>query len=308
MFSLARGLRDVSMTAEKVVAARLSVFSNTLLVVLKLGVGLWTGSVAILSEAVHSATDLLAALIAFFAVRTSDLPPDKEHPYGHGKAESVSGALEALLIFGAAVFIIVEAVRALRDKEPPRALGWGIAVMAGSALVNIFVARYLYGVARRTDSLALRADAQHLSIDVWTSLGVVAGLTLVHLTGLAFLDSLVALVIALVIIHAAYHLTRDAVAPLMDSVLPADEVRVVEDLMRGDRRVLGFHKLRTRKSGSQRHIDVHIQVNDDLTLREAHALTEELEDRVRGALPNAEVVIHTEPYEEERRHHEENPH
>jgi cation diffusion facilitator family transporter len=163
-------------------------------------------------------------------------------------------------------------------------------------------------VARRTDSLALLADAHHLSVDVWTSLGVVAGLAAVRLTGQAFFDPVVALVIALFIIRTAWGLTRDALAPLIDSVLPEAEVRAVENVMKADARVLGFHKLRTRKSGSQRHVDVHIQVDDELTLREAHALTEELEDRVRDVLPNAHVMIHTEPYEEERRHHQETPH
>lgn len=292
----------------KVAAARLSIVSNTLLTLLKLLVGLWTGSVAILSEAVHSAIDLVAALIAFFAVRASDRPPDENHPYGHGKLESLSGAAEALLIFGAAAFIVAEAARALGGGHAPRELGWGIVVMAVSAVINTLVARRLFAVARREDSLALRADAQHLSVDVWTSLGVVGGLGLVRLTGWPSWDPIVALAIAAMIAGTAYRLTREALAPLLDSVLPEAEVRAVEEVMRADRRVLGFHKLRTRKSGSHRHIDVHIQVDDDLTLREAHTLTEELEDRVRDALPNAHVMIHTEPYEEERRHHEENPH
>ena len=296
------------MVAEKVGAARLSVVSNTLLTLLKLGVGLWTGSVAILGEAVHSASDLVASLIALFAVRASDAPPDEMHPFGHGKFESVSGALEALLIFGAGAYIVFEAARALVEGTSPHGLGWGMAVMALSAVVNTLIARHLFAVARRTDSLALEADAHHLSIDVWTSLGVVAGLLLVRLTGLPVFDPLAALVIAGFIFRTAYRLTREALLPLTDSVLPPAEVRAVEDVFKEDRRVLGYHKLRTRKSGSQRHIDVHIQVDDDMSLRAAHALTEELEDQVRDALPNAHVTIHTEPYEEERRHQEEVPH
>lgn len=296
------------MAAEKVRAARLSVLSNTLLVVLKVVVGTWTGSVAILSEAVHSATDLLAAMIALFAVRVSDAPPDKEHPYGHGKYESVSGVLEALLIIGAAVYIFVEALQALIGRQRPQELGWGIGVMALSAVVNTLVARHLFAVANRTDSLALRADAQHLSVDVWTSLGVALGLFVVRLTGLAWLDALVALFIAGFIVQAAIQLTRDALAPLIDSVLPETEVRAIEEVFNREARVLSFHKLRTRKSGSQRHVDVHIQVDDEMSLREAHALTEALEDQVRDVLAGAQVMIHTEPFEEERRHHQEIPH
>lgn len=293
---------------DKVAAARLSVISNTALVVVKLIVGLSTGSVAVLSEAVHSATDLTAALIAFFTVRVSDAPPDKDHPYGHGKLESISGVVEALLILAAGVYIVYEAANALMQQRKPESVGWGIAVMALSAGVNTFVARRLFAVARRTDSLALEADAHHLSIDIWTSLGVVAGLALVGITGIPQFDAIVALIVACFIIRTAFDLTRNAVAPLLDSVLPESEVRAVEDLMAEDRRILSWHKLRTRKSGSQRHIDVHIQVDDDMSLRDAHRLTEELEDQMRELLPNVEVMIHTEPYEEEMRHHQETPH
>lgn len=301
--------RNVGMQRnEKVAAARLSILSNVVLVALKLAVGFSIGSVAVLSEAVHSATDLLAALIAFLAVRASDVPPDEQHPYGHGKVESVSGAIEALLILAAGVFIAVHAVQTLIAPPPAQGVGWGVAVMALSALVNTLVARRLFVVAQRTDSLALEADAHHLSVDVWTSLGVVIGLALVTLTGMPLFDPLVALIVAGFIVRTAYRLTRDAVAPLIDAGLPPAEVGSVENVLRADARVLGWHKLRSRKSGSQRHIDLHVQVDDEMSLREAHALTEDLEDRIRATLPNSEVVIHTEPFEEERRHHEEVPH
>ncbi len=295
-------------SGDKVRAARLSVVSNVVIVVLKLAVGIWTGSVAILSEAVHSASDLVAALIAFFAVRMSDAPADPEHPYGHGKVESVSGAVEALLIFGAGVYIVIEAGRALAGRHAPQSLGWGMAVMGVTAGANWFVSRHLMKVARRTDSLALEADAHHLSVDVWTSLGVVAGLAAVKWTGITLLDPLVALLIAAFVLRTAWRLTLDAFHPLVDSVLPMGELETVEKVLKDEARVLSFHKLRTRKSGSQRHVDVHIQVDDDMSLRDAHHLTEELEDRLRAALPNVEAIIHTEPFEEERRHHEEVPH
>jgi cation diffusion facilitator family transporter len=295
-------------TAAKIHAAQLSVLSNTLLVLFKLSVGLWIGSVAVLSEAVHSGTDLIAALVAFFAVRASDAPPDEKHPYGHGKMESISGVAEALLILGAGGYIIYAAVQALRYEHPPEKVGWGVAIMALSALVNSFVARHLFRIARATDSIALEADAHHLGIDVWTSLGVVIGLALVWGTGLHLFDPLVALAVAFFILRTGWRILRGAFSPLLDEQLPEEEVRAVESIMAGNREVLGWHKLRTRKSGSQRHVDVHIQVDDDMSLKEAHRLTEELEDAMREALPNLSVMIHTEPYEEEMRHHEENPH
>lgn len=294
--------------SEKVRAARLSVFSNSLLVLLKLMVGLSIGSVAVLSEAVHSATDLIAAVLAFFAVRASDAPPDTRHPYGHGKLESVAAVIEAILILAAGGYIIQHSVRALFDATPAQETGWGLAVMGFSALVNTLVARYLMRVAQRTESVALKADAHHLSIDVYTSLGVMSGLALVAMTGRSFFDPLVALLVAGFILKTGWDVLSAAFAPLVDERLPESEVRAVETLMDQHPEVLGWHKLRTRQSGSQRHIDVHIQVDDDMTLRDAHRVTEELEDQMRATLPNAHVMIHTEPFEEEMRHHKEVPH
>ena len=293
---------------EKIAAAQLSVVSNTLLVALKLAIGLMTGSVAVLSEAVHSATDLIAALIAYFAVRASTAPPDETHPYGHGKMESVSSMVEALLVIGAGVYIVVEAVQALRQEHPNPALGWGVAVMALSAVVNSLVARRLFTVARRADSSALEADAHHLSIDVWTSIGVVVGLGLVALTGWHWLDPMVGIVVAVFIFLTGWQIARGALLPLLDVRLPESELRAITGVLDGDPRILSWHKLRTRKSGATRHIDVHIQVDDSLSLRVAHELTEELEDQMRDTLPSVEVMIHTEPFEEEQRHHQETPH
>lgn len=297
-----------SQATEKIKAARLSIISNSVLVCLKLGVGLSIGSVAVISEAIHSATDLVASIIAFFAVRASDAPPDTEHPYGHGKMESVSGVGEALLILLAGGYIIFESVRALLSHRESEHVGWGIGVMVFSALVNIFIARYLFHVARTTDSLALEADAHHLNIDVWTSVGVVVGLALVAITGNHLFDPIVALLVALFILKTGWDILKRAFAPLVDERLPEAEIRRVEEVMINNPDILGWHKLRTRKAGSHRHIDVHIQVDDDMSLRDAHQLTEDLEDDIRAALPNVHVVIHTEPFEEEKRHHQENPH
>lgn len=298
----------VALGTEKIDAARLSVFSNTFLVALKLGVGLTIGSVAVLSEAVHSATDLIAALIAYFAIRASTAPPDETHPYGHGKVESVSSMVEALLVVGAGVYIVFEAIRALQHNEPTPALGWGVAVMVLSAVVNTVVARRLFDVARRADSAALKADAHHLSIDVWTSVGVVVGLGLVALTGWHWLDPLVGIMVAVFIFLTGWQIARGALSPLLDVRLPESELKAIVAVLDDDPRILSWHKLRTRKAGAQRHIDVHIQVDDGLSLRDAHELTEELEDQMRDTLPNVEVMIHTEPFEEEQRHHEETPH
>ena len=293
---------------EKVAAARLSVISNVLLVALKLVIGIQIGSVAVLSEAIHSGTDLVAAMISFFAVRAAGAPPDDDHPYGHGKLESLSCMAEALLIVTAGVLIVYEAMVAIERSNETPGFGWGMVTMIFSAVTNVLVARRLFTVARRTDSVALAADGQHLMIDVGTSVGVVVGLGAVALTGWRWLDPIVALIVAVFVFLTGWRIAAGATRLLLDTRLPDSEVQRIKAILDEDNRVLSWHKLRTRKAGWQRHVDVHVQVDDDMSLKAAHQLTEELEDRMRAALPNVEVIIHTEPYEEEMRHHQETPH
>jgi cation diffusion facilitator family transporter len=287
-------------------AALLSILSNVVLVAAKLVVGILSGSVSVLSEAVHSATDLVASLIAFFSVRASDTPPDAEHPYGHGKLEGITGLAEALLIFLAAFYIVYEAMSKLlgRHGEPPL-IDAGLAVMAVSAVTNFFLSRYLRRVAHETDSLALLADGEHLQTDVVTSVGVFAGLALTRITHLGWIDPVTGLCVALLIIHTAYRLTRHSMKPLLDARLPVEEEARIKNILNNDSRVLGYHKLRTRKSGSQRHADVHVLIDDDSTLVEAHDLSEELEDNIRTVLPETHINIHIEPYHAEMQHQQE---
>jgi cation diffusion facilitator family transporter len=284
-------------------AAAVSVASNASLVLLKLAVGLLSGSVSILSEAIHSANDLLAAVIAWFSVRTSDKAADREHPYGHGKIEGVSGAVEALLIVVAGVWIIVEAVKRIRHGGDVEHLGLGTAVMAVSVVVNILVSRHLFRIAKQEDSLALEADAHHLSTDVLTSLGVACGLAVVWSyrawsggsTALDIVDPIVAIAVALFILKIGVDLTRNAVGHLLDRGLPEEELQVIRGILQRHPSVLEWHSLRTRKSGSQRHIDVHVTMGDDATLSASHAAAREIEDDIRRALPPAHVVIHVDP-------------
>lgn len=300
-----RAVSGAGGTGEAVAAARLSIVSNSLLTLLKLGVGLTSGSVSVLSEAAHSGTDLVASWIAYFSVRASARPADDEHPYGHGKIESISGLTEALLIFAAAGYIVFEAVRRMMVHGRPPEVGAGLIVMGASTLVNTGISAYLFRVAKRADSLALRADAEHLRTDVYTSLGVFIGLALVRATHLAVLDAIAAICVACLIIGAAWRLSRSAIEPLLDTRLPAVDVAVITSILDRDPRVMGYHKLRTRKSGAARHVDAHILVDDQMSLVEAHDLTEQLEDEVRRRLPNAEVTLHTEPYRAELRHQHE---
>jgi cation diffusion facilitator family transporter len=283
--------------------ALLSVVSNSSLVIIKLIVGLVIGSVSVISEAIHSGVDLLAAIIALFSVKTSSLPADGKHPFGHGKIENISGTVEALLIFVAAGWIIWEAVDKLRDPRPLETVGWGVVVMLVSAAANTVVARMLFKVGTETDSIALMADGWHLRTDVYTSAGVMASLAVIWAAHLVFpdpdidwLDPVAAIGVACLIIKAAWDLTRQSAGGLMDETLPPEEEEEIRQLIRSQLpAVHGFHKLRTRKAGHYRFIEVHIQVDAKMSVEMAHALNDELTRRITEHFDNATVTVHTEP-------------
>jgi len=281
---------------DKVRAAHISVLSNSILVSIKLAVGIFMGSVAVLSEAIHSGLDLLASIIACYAVGKSGKPADDRHPYGHGKWENVSGVVEALLILAAAVYIVYEAAHRLMGGAEIAHLGLGTAVMAISALVNWFVSRYLFKVARQTRSMALEADAWHLRADVYTSLGVLAGLALIAITNITILDSIAAIAVALLIIKSSIELTISAMGDIFDVRLPAeDEAKIRDVLSRHEGNCIDFHRLRSRKSGSVRFIDMHIVVPRTWSIEEAHKESDRIESEIRLALPNTEIIIHLDP-------------
>ena len=280
----------------RVSTARLSVFSNSILMVLKLFVGMVTGSVSVVSEALHSGLDLVAALIAFLSVRQAAKPPDETHRYGHGKIENVSGVIEAILIFVAAVWIIVEAIRRLIRGGAVASVGYGIVIMAFSAVVNLVISEILFRVARKTESIALEADALHLRTDVYTSIGVVAGLGLLRVTGLHVLDPLVALGVAALIIKAAWELTMAAFRPLLDAALPKDEEsQIIAAIQEHSADFIEFHKLRARRAGAERHVDLHLVVHRDQAVAEVHRLCDEIEAAIRRRFPQTDVLIHMEP-------------
>ncbi len=295
----------MSADARKTKVAWLSVGSNTALVAGKLGAGLAIGSVSVMSEAVHSGVDLIAAVIALAAVRIASRPPDAEHPYGHGKAENISGTVEALLIFAAAGWILWEAARKLRHPEPLDGLGWGVAVMGVSAIVNLVVSQVLFRVGRETDSVALLADGWHLRTDVYTSVGVAVALGAVAAgrrftpeVPLDWLDPAVAVLVALMILKAAWDLTRDSSRDLVDSSLPqAEEERIRECIEAYLPQVCGYHRLRTRKAGSQRFVDFHLLVDGAMSVRASHDLTDQITDQLRERFAGLNVTIHVEPCE-----------
>ena len=288
---------------QKIRVARLSVISNTILVALKLVVGLLIGSVSILSEAIHSGMDLVASGIALFSVRTSSIPADAEHPFGHGKVENISGSIEALLIFAASLWIIYEAIQKLIHPRPLEFAGWGVIVMLFSVATNIVVSEKLFKVARETDSVALEADALHLRTDVFTSIGVMVSLGMIWAghrflpdPNIHWLDPAAALGVAVLIMHAAYRLTVRSARDLMDVQLPPEEEAWIHDLILTQRPAIhGFHKLRTRKAGNFRFIEFHIKVDPDMSVGVSHRITDELTASLKRHFPHASVTIHTEP-------------
>ena len=282
---------------KKIRVARLSIFSNSMLIVLKLVVGVISGSISIISEAIHSFMDLLASIIAFFSVKISDTPADERHPYGHGKFENVSSVIEAALIFVAAFWIIFEAVKRILNPGEIEKVSYGFIVMLVSAIVNFIVSRQLYKVAKETDSIALEADALHLKTDVYTSAGVALGLLLIWFTGFHVLDPVIAIIVALLILKESIELFIKAYSPLLDVSLPEQDLEKLKMIIqRHCTDKISYHDLRSRKAGNYIYVDFHLNLPEDLTVREAHEICDFIENDIRSSLKNTEVTIHVENF------------
>jgi len=293
----------------KTVAAAVSIISNSTLILLKVAVGTITGSVAVLTEALHSSIDLIASVVAFFSVRKADAPADDDHPYGHEKLENMAAAIEGMLILVGSGVIVFEAVRRLVNGGDVQKLGLGIGVIAFSIVVNLVVSTFLFARARLTDSAALEADAQHLRTDMVSSIGVLIGLVIVQATDAQWLDPVVALLVAAWISVAGLRILREASRVLVDEALPPEELdAIAEEVVRfGERGICGFHALRARRAGAHRYVDMHVQFRAGTSLESAHRMSHELQDAIRARLGDAEVLIHLEPEDRVRPGHEITP-
>ncbi|HEX6229126.1 MAG TPA: cation diffusion facilitator family transporter [Solirubrobacterales bacterium] len=278
-------------------AAGLSIVSNSTLIALKLAAGAITGSIAIITEALHSLIDLLASVVAFVSVRKADEPADAEHPYGHQKVESLAAAIEGMLILVGAGIIVYEATHRLAVGSEVSALGVGIAVMGFSVVANLVVSTVLFRKAREHESTALEGDAAHLRTDALTSGGVLVGLALVELTDVVAFDSITAIVVAAAIVVAGLRVLRRSSGILVDEVLPDNEMDRIEAAIAAARtpEVAGYHKLRARRAGAGRHIDLHVQYRSGTSLERAHELSHAMRAAIEAAIPGAEVLIHAEP-------------
>ncbi|HEX5617013.1 MAG TPA: cation diffusion facilitator family transporter [Solirubrobacteraceae bacterium] len=291
------------MTVKRSRAAAVSIISNTSLIALKVVAGLITGSVAILTEAIHSSVDLAASFIAYFSVRQAEEPADDEHRYGHEKFENVAAAAEGVLILIGSGVIVYAAIRSLLLGPELESLGIGIGVVAFATATNLIVSTWLYRQARLSQSAALEGDAAHLRTDAYTSAGVLVGLVLAQITGAHWLDPVIALVIAAAIVVTGTRIVARSWGVLVDEALPPDEQDAIRDAIEAfaGRGVVGYHQLRTRRAGARRYVDLHVQFRSGTSLEDAHGTAHALQDEIERRLPGGtDVLIHLEPADKVR--------
>jgi cation diffusion facilitator family transporter len=286
-----------NLPSAKTRAASVSIASNSCLIAFKLAAGLLTGSVGILSDAVHSLMDLIASVIAFASVRKADQPADASHRFGHEKLEDLAAGAQALLLLLGAGFIAFEAVRRLVDGGKVDSIGVGIGAVAVAAGINLVVSSYLSRAGSSTGSPALDATAADLRIDAIVSLGVLMSLIVIRITGATWIDPLVGLVVVAVISATGIRILLDASRRLADEALPLDELSALMGVVNsflGDR-VVGFHDLRGRHVGSHHQVDLHLQFAAGTSLEDAHFIAHQLEDAIVDRLPGTTVLVHLEP-------------
>lgn len=282
---------------EKKFAAGLSITSNALIILLKLVAGVISGSISIISEAIHSMSDFLASVLTYLAVTRSSQPADKGHPFGHGRYEDMAGFLEGCLIIFAALYIILEAAKKLMNSNLIEFNSTpGIIVMGFAVVANTFVSHYLFSVARKTDSVSLYADAQHLSTDVYSSLGVLVGLVLIKVTGITLLDPIIALFVALIILKAGFSITKETLNNLVDGTLPPKDLERIEEILKNCDKIRGYKNIKGRKSGPGRDIDLTLLFDEDMTVKECHKICDDIEDKIKTELMHTQITIHCEPY------------
>ena len=282
---------------EKKIAAGLSIFSNTAIIILKVIAGVISGSISIISEAVHSMSDLLASVLTFFAVSRSSEPADSDHPFGHGKYEDMAGFIEGFLIVLAGIYIICEALKkAIIGYEAEFNSLLGIYVMTFAVIANILVSKYLFYVAKKTDSISLYADGEHLRTDVWSSLGVLVGLVIIKFTGLIILDSVIAIAVAIIIIYTGFSISKKTLNNLLDGTLPKEDIEIIENVIKSHLQVKGFKNLKARKSGHNRVVEVTLFFEAEMSILSCHNICDEIEDNINEKLPNVSIAIHVEPF------------
>lgn len=282
---------------KKLRAALLSVIVSTFLICIKLVFGFLTNSISILASAVDSFLDLSASSVNYFSIRKAEKPADREHRFGHGKAEGLAGLFQGFIIGISSLYLIYVSVKRIITGSSIELLNSGIFIMAFSALVSFLLARHLRKVAEETDSIALSADSLHYRSDVYTSSSVIIGLIIIKFSGLLFIDSIISICIALYIIWSSISILRESVDILMDKELPKETIEDVKEIILSHQpQVKSFHKMRTRRSGSRRFIEFHLVVDDTLSFVESHDLAEDIIKDIEAKVPNADVTVHVDPH------------
>ena len=291
----------MELNVEKKFAASLSIFSNVFLIIVKLILGFLSGSVSVISEALHSLGDLIASFLAYFSVILSAKPADSDHPFGHGKYEDLSGFFEALLIIGTAIYIFYVAggkiITIMQGESHEINPDIACYAMIFSIIINFFVSTYLLKVAKKSDSLALLSDAEHLRSDIYTSIGIIFGLITVKLTNLYIFDPIFAIAFGILIITTGFKIARNALNNLLDGSLSKEDKKVIEDILEGfkNKNSIDFKSLNTTKLGNKKTVHLTLLFDKNITLGEAHKLCDEIEKTIKEKLQNVLIIIHQEP-------------
>ena len=288
----------MEINTEKKIAAGLSISSNAIIIILKLIAGIISGSISIISEAIHSLSDFLASVLTFFSVIKSAEPADEEHPFGHGKYEDMSGFIEGGLIIAASFYIIYEAGKKLFHHatittEPVL----GIIVMGIAVVANFLVSSYLFKVAKDSNSVSLYADGEHLRTDIYSSLGVLVGLLLIKITGLNILDPIIAIIVAAFIFKAGLSISKATLNNLLDGSLPKEDLEKIENIINGftNKGLIGYKNLKTRRVGPSRDIEFVLLFPKHMTIIECQNICDDIENDISKELGNCSVSIHAEP-------------
>jgi cation diffusion facilitator family transporter len=282
------------MVNEKRRVAGISVFAAIFITGFKFVIAILTGSLGLLSEALHSGLDLVAAVITYFSVRVSDKPPDKEHNYGHGKIENFSAFVETILLFVTCIWIIYEALnRLITGKTVIEVNAWSYIVIITSVIIDVTRSRALYKVAKKYNSQALEADALHFSTDIWSSSVVLLGLVCAHF-GLYFADPVAALVVALIVFFISYRLGKRSVDVLLDKA-PRDTINMIEQILKNFPEIKSFHDVKVRTAGADTFVKVNIHLQPNLELEKAHEICDKVESEIGKSIPRCEVTVHPEP-------------
>ena len=280
----------------KLRAAIFSICGALTLAIIKLIIAIFSGSMAVMASAIDSLLDILMSGINFMAIRQAEQPPDQSHPFGHGKFETLATLFQALVITGSGGWIIYEAVSRLGQNNQLENINQGIGVLAFSAVVSWVIARHLRKVAKQTDSSALEADSLHFSMDIYSNLGLMAGLLMVRWFDIVWLDPALSILVASYILHEALQLIKRSLTDILDQELPEEIQQQVHNLITSHNGPLaGYHGLRTRRAGSLKIMDFHLEVCKDMTVADAHQLTESLEKKIMKEIPGADVIIHIDP-------------